>query len=47
VLSGRAPPARLRLRLQQVDSIWSSAHSPAWLTIAANLSVWPAIQFAM
>src|ERR671912_549630 len=26
---------------------WSSDHRPAWLTIARNRSVWPAIQLAM
>ena len=30
-----------------VPNIWSRAHSPAWLTIARNLPLCPAIQLAM
>ena len=46
-VSGSRNCGRQNIGWSVVPNIWSSIHSPAWLTIALNRSVWPAIQFAM
>ena len=45
--SGSPNCGRQNIGWTVVPNIWSSAHSPAWLTIALKRSVCPAIQFAM
>ena len=45
--SGAANSGRKLAGASVVAIIWSIAHSDAWLTIARNRPVWPAIQLAM